>query len=114
MTFDPSKSTVFERVLPRTAHMLTGKPTTAENAAHPIPPKRRQWMLLKTVVGAVPLGLTAWFGAAHDWKQEYVIGLAVLAAIVASGQLVTAPLKDVVTQVVRLIVAVRSGRDSTT
>lgn len=112
MTFDPQSTTIIQKVLPNTMHILSGVPTTEKNAAAPIPSGRRKWMLLRTLAGSVPLGATAVWAAQSDVDSKYVIGLSVLAAMVASGQLVTAPLRDLVTQVVRLIVAVRSGKDA--
>lgn len=112
MTFDPSQSTIIQKAFPQTAHLLTGVATTEKNAAQPVPAGRRKWMLIKTLAGAVPLSATAIWAAKAGVDSKYVIGLSVLAAMVASGQLVTAPLKDLVTQVVRLIVAIRSGKDS--
>lgn len=97
--------TAIQRAFPATSHILTG----ADTVDKPIPEDRRRLMVVKTLAGAVPLAAVAIWGAKAGWKQEYIIGLAVLAAVVASGQLVTAPLKDVVTQIIRLVIALRKG-----
>jgi hypothetical protein len=104
---EPKSPTAIQRAFPVTSHILTGSDTVPESKV--IPDRKRWAMVIRTCAGSVPIAAVVIWGAKHGMKQEYVIGLTVLAAVVASGQLVTAPLRDVVTQVIRLILAIRKG-----
>lgn len=109
-TPDTKERTGIQRAFPLTTHIWSDAPKP-DAMAKEIPAAKRRAMRLRTVRAALPVWAVLALGVWLEWHEGYLIGLGVLGAIVMSGQAVSAPLRDVVDQVVRLINAWKGHKE---